>query len=107
FQENGDLIVNGEIAGNITPSSPTYFFLKCLWLNFNQPVSHEDIFSYSKAELTKINGLYDFNEYTPQTFCNKMKSEIKKKAVIKVIDDILKATRTQEGKNAYRLTHPL
>ena len=102
YSSNGDLVVLGKSVGNITPSSPEYFFTYTLWDNFNQPVSHESIFSYCKEQLGKKDDYTD----TAQAFCNKMKSNIKKQLKNSIVDKIIVSTKTPNGLNAYKMTNP-
>lgn len=102
FELNGDLIVHGKRLGNITPSTPEYFFVKILYKNFNKPVSNKKIFTYCKTKLNK-------NDYsdTPQIFCGKRKHRIKnicnKNAFI---DIIFQTSKTKNGLLAYKITIP-
>ena len=102
YPSNGDLVVLGKVLGTITPSSPEYFFAYTLWDNFNQPVSHESIFSYCKEQLGKQNDYTD----TAQAFCNKMKSNVKKQIKNGVVDKVIVSTKTPSGSNAYKMTNP-
>lgn len=102
YSANGDLAINGKILDNIIPSTPEYFFIDILWQNFNQPVSHDSIFSYCKERLNKKN----YSD-TAQVFCNKMKSNIKKKFKNNAyVDKIFRSTKTTNGLNSYKMTNP-
>lgn len=101
YSSNGDFVVLGKKLGSITPSSPEYFFAYNLWDNFNQPVSHESIFTYCKEQLGKKNDYAD----TAQAFCNKMKSNIKKQIKNNLVDKIIVSTKTSTGLNAYKMTN--
>jgi len=102
YPSNGDLVVLGKRLGNITPSSPEYFFVLVLWESFNQPVSHNDIFSYCKEKLSKQKDYTD----TAQAFCNKMNSNVKKLIKNNAVDRIFVSTKTPNRLNAYKMTNP-
>lgn len=105
---NGDLIIDRQAISNALPSSPQYFFLRCLWEQFDIPVSHEDIFAYCNRELARRAGIAEWNsEYLPSAFCHTMKRLIKQHSSQKTrCDEVIQSTRTQEEQNAYRLTAP-
>lgn len=102
YPNNGDLVVLGKTLGTITPSSPEYFFTLALWESFNQPVSHNDIFSYCKERLGKQQDYTD----TAQAFCNKIKSNIKGLIKNDAVNRIFVSTKTPNGLNAYKMTNP-
>lgn len=102
YPTNGDVMLNGKVIGGITPSTPEYFFTLILWQNFNQPVSHSDIFSYCKEQLGKEKDYED----THQAFCYKMKSNIKKQIKNCVVDKVIVSTKALNGSNAYKMTNP-
>jgi len=102
YPSNGDLVVLGKRLGNITPSSPEYFFVLVLWESFNQPVSHNDIFSYCKEKLSKQKDYTD----TAQAFCNKINSNVKKLIKNNAVDRIFVSTKTPNRLNAYKMTNP-
>jgi len=108
FDSNGDLIVDGKRIAAISPSSPPYYFVEALNNKYNLAVSQDDIFSYCEQKIARQKGTTEWkSEYTPQSFCNKMKALIKHDAIDKkMIDQVIKHTRTTDGKNAYRLTRP-
>lgn len=105
---NGDLIIDGQTISNVLPSSPQYFFLRCLWEQFDIPISHEDIFVYCNRELARRAGLMEWNsEYLPSAFCHTMKRLIKQHSLQKALcDEVIQSTRTHDEQNAYRLRAP-
>ncbi len=113
FEVNGDLWIDHQNVVQVTPGTPQYNFVMSLWNNFNNPVGHEEIHKFCIGEMAKIQGVDADkwrDEYTPQSFSNKMKSLIKKsardEATKALIDKVLQPTKTVKGDNAYRLTYP-
>lgn len=105
---NGDLIIDGLLISNALPASPQYFFLRCLWEQFNVPVRHEDIFAYCCRELARRDGIAEWrSEYLPSAFCHTMKRLLKQPSLHKdLCDEAIQSTRTLDEQNAYRLTIP-
>lgn len=106
--KNGDLIVDGQPISHALPASPQYFFLYCLWEQFDLPVSHEDIFTYCTRQLARRDGITEWSsDYLPSAFCHTMKRILKQHSSHKEIcDEIIQSTRTLDEQNAYRLTTP-
>lgn len=109
FKKNGDIMVNGTKIGGIKPTSPQYYFILCLWDNFDEPVSHEEIFGYCKKKFKKVRGVPNWAEYVPQTFCTKMRALAKdnvKREYKSLFDDVVISTKTTNSDKAYRMTNP-
>ncbi len=99
---DGDIIINGEKLGHIPLSTVDYFFVERLWQNFNTPVSHDDLFTYSKKKLKKD----DYTD-TAQKFCNKRMSSIRKILGNKEkVDSIFMPEKTKNGSNGYKMKSP-
>ena len=105
---NGDLWVDDQRACSAVPASAQFFFVQCLWEQFDRPVSHEDIFTYCRRQLAERDGVTEWHsEYLPASFCHTMKRLLKQQACDKArCDEIIQATRTHDEQNAYRLTTP-
>ena len=105
---NGDLLVDGKCIVSIKLASPPYYFLRCLWEQYNLPVSHEDIFMYCCRQLAKRDGVDEwFSEYVPASFCHTMKREIRGKAKnFELCHQIIEPTKTVDRENGYRLIVP-
>ena len=105
---NGDLIVDGQPVSHALPASPQYFFLHCLWEQFDLPVSHEDIFVYCTRQLARRDGITEWgSEYLPSAFCHTMKRLLKQHSShTEICDEVIQSTRTHDEQTAYRLTTP-
>ncbi len=98
---NGDLIVEGEIIASVTPSTKEFYFLEILFENFNYPIPHDDILDYCSQKIRKK------YEERAQVFCAKLKNNIKKSSNNKqIVDKIIKSTKNKSGLNAYQMTKP-
>lgn len=111
FRNNGDLLINGRVLVSTKPTTPEYYFLECLWSDFDQPKSHEYIHEYCGKQLAKSQGLEKWQDSSSdQDYCNKRKSAIFSRARNKMdkdlLDQVIQKTRTQDRENAYRLTNP-
>ncbi|MEZ4676433.1 MAG: hypothetical protein R2932_19585 [Caldilineaceae bacterium] len=106
--QNGDLWVDDKRVCTATPATPQFYFVQCLWEAFDAPISHDDIFTYCCRQLAKRDGVEKWqSEYLPSTFCHTMKRLLKRQAYDKTLcDEVIKATRTHDEQNAYRLTTP-
>jgi len=108
---NGDLMINQERIVNVEPTSPDYYFLYTLHANFNQPIEHEQIYSFCVKKLAEVNNTANYEyQSTPQDFCSQRKSRIKAKIKEddkkKLFEKIIISTKTTEGKPAYMMTNP-
>jgi NDP-sugar pyrophosphorylase family protein len=111
FRDNGDLVVNGRVIVSVKSTTPEYYFLECLWSDFDKPQGHEYIHEYCGKQLARSQGLEKWQDSSSdQDYCNKRKSAISSKAKTKadkdLLDQVIKKSRTQDRQNAYRLTNP-
>lgn len=104
--QTGDLIYKHRLIARTHVGTSQYFFLECLWHDFNMVVGHEEIFSFSSKRLAKRLGTDRWlTEHTPSTFCHTMKRLIKRNSKCpNVLDELIVAGRTPDEKSGYRLT---
>lgn len=93
-KETGQLYLNSKLIYTPAQFSPHHYFLLHLWDAWERPCSHAAIYTSVRQKVGK--GVAD----TAQKFCNKMKSEIKKKC--KNIDKII----TTPSTGSYMMTDP-
>ncbi len=101
-ERNGDVVLKSSTLGNITPSSPEYFFLSALWRSFDIPLTHQQIVTYMDEGLGEAR---DKNKKDDSQYCATIKSKIVSK-LGEDVDKFLTATRTSGGLPAYRMFNP-
>jgi len=99
---NGDLSANGEVVASITPSTPEFYFTEMLWRKFNEPQPHQGLVNHIYKKTGK-----EYDEHCSKV-CHKMKRKIKEGAKKpKIIDQIFKTTKDENGENSYIMKNPV
>ncbi len=94
-KKNGHLFLDNKRIYTAPLNSQEFYFLLCLWENWQKQMPHADIHYFIREQTGK-----DTND-TAQKFCQKVKSEIKKK--YKAIDTIITIPTTGH----YMMADPL